>query len=138
MDFAGLNAIAIVVAAVVSFMFGGAWYNILAGPWMKAAGLSREQVDGNSATAVLMLSTFVAQLIMAFVLSGLIGHLGAGQVTLRNGIISGAFVWAGFVMTTLFVSHGFQMQSRMLTVIDGGHWLGVLLIQGAIIGAFGV
>jgi hypothetical protein len=25
----------------------------------------------------------------------------------------------------------------MLTVIDGGHWLGVLLIMGAVIGAFG-
>ena len=25
-----------------------------------------------------------------------------------------------------------------LTLIDGGHWLGVLLIQGAVIGAFGI
>jgi hypothetical protein len=26
----------------------------------------------------------------------------------------------------------------MLTFIDGGYWLAVLLIQGAVIGAFGV
>jgi len=26
----------------------------------------------------------------------------------------------------------------MLTIIDGGHWLGVLLIEGAILGAMGV
>jgi hypothetical protein len=26
----------------------------------------------------------------------------------------------------------------MLTLIDGGYWLAVLLIQGAVIGAFGV
>lgn len=138
MDFAGLNIVAIVVAAVASFMFGGAWYNLLSGPWMKAAGLSKEQVDGSGKTALLMLSAFVAQLVMAWVLAGLIGHLGAGQVTVRNGIISGVFAWAGFVMTTLFVNHGFQMQRRMLTLIDGGHWLGVLMIQGAIIGAVGV
>jgi hypothetical protein len=26
----------------------------------------------------------------------------------------------------------------MLTLIDGGHWLAVLLVMGAVIGAFGV
>ncbi|MBM3524115.1 MAG: DUF1761 domain-containing protein, partial [Alphaproteobacteria bacterium] len=36
------------------------------------------------------------------------------------------------------VNHGFQGVKRALTVIDGGHWLGVLLIQGVIIGWMGV
>ena len=65
-------------------------------------------------------------------------HLGSGQVTIYNGIISGAFVWLGFVATTLVTNHGFQMKLGRLTLIDGGHWLGVLLIQGAILGAMGV
>jgi hypothetical protein len=30
------------------------------------------------------------------------------------------------------------MQRRVLTLIDAGHWLGVLLIQGALIGWMGV
>ena len=29
------------------------------------------------------------------------------------------------------------MRKLMLSVIDGGHWLGVLLIMGAIIGVMG-
>jgi hypothetical protein len=41
-------------------------------------------------------------------------------------------------MTSLVVNHAFQGVRRTLTLIDGGHWLGVLLIQGAIIGWFGV
>jgi hypothetical protein len=32
----------------------------------------------------------------------------------------------------------FQGAKGALTVIDGGHWLGVLLIQGAILGWWGV
>ena len=85
-----------------------------------------------------MFTAFVGQLLMAWVLAGLIGHLGEGQVTLSNGIISGAFVWLGFVATTLVVNHGFQMRLGLLTLIDAGHWLGVLLIMGGIIGAFGI
>jgi ribosomal protein L3 len=75
---------------------------------------------------------------MAWVLAGMIGHLGPGQVTLRNGIISGLFAWLGFVATTLAVNNAYGRRTVNLTVIDAGHWLAVLLVQGAVIGAFGV
>ncbi len=44
---------------------------------------------------------------MAWVLAGLIGHLGPGQVTVQNGIVSGAFIWLGFVATTIAVNNAF-------------------------------
>ena len=141
MDFAGMNYLAILVAAAVSFMFGGIWYGALAKPWMAAAGIDDDMMKASKEggkTTQLMISAFVASLVMAWVLAGLIGHLGSGQVTIYNGIISGAFVWFGFVATTLVTNHGFQMKLGRLTLIDGGHWLGVLLIQGVVIGAFGV
>ena len=34
------------------------------------------------------------------------------------------------------VNNAFSGRKFMLTVIDGGYWLGVLLITGAILGAF--
>ena len=141
MNFAGLNLLAIVVAAGVAFMFGGVWYGLLAERWKAAAGIDDSAMEASKKggkTTWLMVLAFLASLVMAWVLAGIIGHLGEGQVTLVNGIISGAFVWLGFVATTLVTNHGFQMQLGTLTLIDGGHWLGVLLIEGAIIGAFGV
>lgn len=42
------------------------------------------------------------------------------------------------VITTMAVNHAFQGQRGALTLTDGGHWLGVLLIQGAILGWWGV
>jgi len=141
MDFAGLNYFAILIAAAAAFMFGGIWYGALAKPWMAAAGIDEATMKASKEagkTTRLMITAFVGSLVMAWVLAGLIGHLGAGQVTIYNGILSGAFVWLGFVATTLVTNHGFQMQLGKLTLIDGGHWLGVLLIQGAIIGAFGI
>jgi hypothetical protein len=80
----------------------------------------------------------VALAIMAWVLAGGIAHLGPGQVTLKNGVISALFMWVGFVATTMAVNNAFGQRKAALTVIDGIHWLGVLVIQGAIIGAMGV
>jgi hypothetical protein len=137
MQFAGVNYWAIVAAAAASFVFGGAWYSMLAKPWMAAVGKSEDEIR-QTGMITPMVVTVVCQLVMAWVLAGIIGHLGPDQVTLRNGLISGAFCWLGFVVTSLVVNHAFQGSKRMLTVIDGGHWLGVLLIQGAVIGLMGV
>ena len=57
---------------------------------------------------------------------------------MRTGLITGALCWLGFIGTTLMVNDGYQGNRWALTAIDGGHWLGVLLIQGAIIGWMGV
>ena len=80
----------------------------------------------------------IALLIMATMLSGVMGHLGEGRVTVTNGIISGFLMWLGFVVTTMAVNHAYQGQKRSLTLIDGGHYLAVLVVMGAIIGWFGV
>jgi hypothetical protein len=55
----------------------------------------------------------------------------------ERGVVSGVLVWFGFVITTIAVANAFQQRKPMLTIIDGGHWLAVLVVQGAIIGAFG-
>ena len=81
--------------------------------------------------------SFVCEIVMAFVMAGAIGHLGAGQVTLLNGVISALILWAGFIATTIAVNQRYQGFGWSLTVIDAGHWLGVALIMGAIIGWFG-
>ena len=138
MQFAGMNPWAIVAAGIASFVFGAVWYGTLAKPWMAAVGKTEADIKSAGSPIPLYAMTLVALFVMAWVLAGMIGHLGPGQVTLRNGIISGAFAWVGFVATALVVNHGFQGAPRKLTLIDGGHWLGVLLIQGAVIGAMGV
>ncbi|HSO46981.1 MAG TPA: DUF1761 domain-containing protein, partial [Rhizobiaceae bacterium] len=39
--------------------------------------------------------------------------------------------------TTLVVNHRYGGFGWDLTLIDAGHWLAVLLVMGAVIGAFG-
>jgi hypothetical protein len=137
MAFAGTNMLAIVIAAVASYGFGALYYGALARPWLTAVGKTQDDIKANASMLPYVVA-IIALLVMATVLAGVMGHLGPGQITLRNGIVSALFVWAGFVVTTLAVNHAFQGARPTLTAIDGGHWLGVLLIQGAIIGWMGV
>ncbi len=78
---------------------------------------------------------FIANLIMAVMLYGIMRHV--GPFTVRSGMISGALIWFGFVITAMASNYAFQGRKPMLTVIDGGYWLAVLLVIGAILGAFG-
>lgn len=136
MQFAGMNYLAIVIAAAAAYVFSAIYYTLLSKPWMKAVELKRGARKG--APWIPFVVAAVADLVLAWVLAGVIGHLGAGQVTVRNGVISGAFIWLGFVATTLAVNNAFAGRKSMLSVIDAGHWLGVLLVSGAVIGLFGV
>jgi hypothetical protein len=124
MTFAGINYLAIVAAAAAAFFFGFVYYSIFGESWRKAAGLPKKIKKPSHAPLVI---TFIAELIMAWVLAGLLGHLGAGQVTVRNGVESGAFVWLGFVATTISVNNAFGMRKPVLTVIDAAQWLLVLV-----------
>ncbi|MEZ5775247.1 MAG: DUF1761 domain-containing protein [Hyphomicrobiaceae bacterium] len=138
MAFAGISYLAVVVAAIASYVFGSVWYMALSKPWLAALGRTEAEIRGGGGPSpVPFVVAALAQVVMAYVLAGLIGHLGPGNVTPKNGMISALFVWAGFIATSLATNHAFQQSKRMLTLIDGGHWLGVLLIQGLVIGLFG-
>jgi hypothetical protein len=139
MAFAGVNYLAVLIATVAGFAFGAAYYMSLSKPWLAAMGKTKDELAAaGKGSPVPFIVSIVALAIMAWVLAGTMGHLGQGQVTLKNGVISALFVWLGFVITTLAVNYSFGQRRPMLTVIDGIHWLGVLVIQGTIIGAMGV
>lgn len=137
--FAGINFWAVLAAAAASFVFGGIWYGALSKQWMAAAELTEEQIKGaNGPSAWPFIITLLAQFVMAWMLAGLLLHLAKAGIpaTWRSGVVTAAFVWLGFVAPTLIVNHQFQMQKSALTLIDNGHWLGVVIIQGAILGFF--
>lgn len=139
MTFAGINYWAVLVAGALGFGLGGVWYRLLAEPWKAAHKFTAEQIrahHGKGAPPTPLIIAFVADLVMAWMLAGVMGHLGA--ITVKNGLISALFVWFGFVITTLAVNNTFGMRNPKLILIDGGHWLAVLLLMGAVIGAWGV
>lgn len=138
MSYTGVNYIAVIIAALAAFGLGAVWYMVLSKPWMHAMGKTGAELHQQTGPAKVLpfVISIVSLLVMAWMLAGLMGHL--GDVTVKGGVITGFFVWLGFVITTMGVNHAFGGAKPMLTLIDGGHWLAVLLIEGAVIGAFGL
>jgi hypothetical protein len=144
MPFGTLSFWPVLIAAIASFAFGAVWYTTLSRQWMAARGktaadMEREKAQMGSVPWPFIIS-FVALLVMAWMFAGVLLHLARGgmPISIRAGMISGFFLWFGFVITTLATNYAFHGAKRSLTLIDGGHWLGVLLIQGAILGWWGV
>ena len=138
MVFAGINYLAVIVAAVASFAFGSVYYMTLGKAWKAALGKTEAELKGGGKMSPLpFVIAALAQMIMAYFLAGMMGHLGAEAISVTKGLITAFFVWLGFVITAMAVNHAFQGAKRALTLIDGGHWFGVLLIQGLVIGLFG-
>src|SRR5260221_7797760 len=138
MAFAGINYAAVLGAAIVSFGFAWVWYGALGGLWLAALGTSETEIRAKGMTRGPLIVTFIALLVMATMLAGVVGHLGSDAVTVRNGVITGAFCWLGFVATALAANHAFQRRRVALTPIHRGHWLGVLLLQGVVIRTVGL
>src|SRR3954464_529705 len=103
MGFAHMNYLSILLAAAAAWIFGGIYYTTLGRQWMAAQGKSMEQcgaeMAGKStlAKAAPFILVFVGEIIMAWVLYGILVHL--NMFTVRAGAISAAFCWLGFVLT---------------------------------------
>jgi Protein of unknown function (DUF1761) len=137
-----VNYVFLPVAAIAAFLFGAVWYGALfSKAWVASLGRSEEELKARARPMPLLFGgTIIAELVMAWVFAGMMTHMGAAgfAVNAHNGALAGAFCWLGFVATTVVVNHGYEGAKPIQTLIDAGHWLGVLLIEGAIIGMWGV
>jgi Protein of unknown function (DUF1761) len=133
---------AILIAAVAAWLAGAAWYMAFGKTWMAALGTTPEKMAAarkEPGAYLPFVYAFAAELVMAWMLAGLLLHLSATiPLTIKTGMISAAFCWVGFVITSMLVNNSFARRDWRLMWIDGGHWLVVLLLMGAIMGAMGV
>src|SRR2546423_8555270 len=143
MTFAGINYLAILIAAIVGWLAGAGYYMALGKQWVAAQGSTMEAFKarraarkGTSAAWLPFALAFLADLAMAWVLAGMVGHL--GTVTIRSAVISALFAWGGFALTTTLVNNAFSGRRYALTAIDAGHWLFALVLMGLVIGWMGV
>lgn len=128
-----VNWLAIIVATIAGFAVGAGWYTALGKQWMAALGKTREQLGTGPAPFII---GFITELVMAYFMAVVIQAL-FGSTTVWNGTMAGAHMWVGFVITTMILNHRYQGAPWKLTLIDGGHLLLVLVVQGIVLGLFG-
>ena len=132
--FLEVNFISVLVATLLAVGFGALWYGVLFGEaWMRAVGKSKDDLKRS---ALSMVVAVVGQFVMATMLYGVMQHIGADGI--RAGIISALLLWFGFVLPTMAINNSFQGARPILTVINSGYFLCVLIIMGTVLGWFGV
>ena len=136
-----VNLMSILIAAVAAWIFGAIYYTALGKVWMAAQGKTAESCKAEFAAKsgiakfTPFVLSFIGALIMGVTIYGILTH--SGLWSLRAGIITGAFCWFGFVLTTVVINNAYQGRKVMLSVIDCGNWLGALIIIGGIVGWWG-
>jgi hypothetical protein len=128
-----VNWLAVVLAAVAAYAFGAAWYMSLSRQWLAALGKTKEQLQVGFTPFIW---SFAVELVMAYFIA-LLTPLLMGEITIGAGVLVAVHMWVGFVITTLIMNHRYEGMKWSLTLIDGAHLLGVLVIQGAVIGVLG-
>ena len=134
MDFATVDFVACLVAAVAAYAFGIVWYMTLSKAWVAAIGKDPAELKANAnpvTFAVTALACLVTAVVLAMIWGGGLAMVGLWPV-LRTAII----LWVGFVLTTVAVHHAYQGQRRSLTLIDGGYGLGVVVIESGVLWLF--
>jgi len=134
----GASLFTIGCATLASWLFGAIYYMSLAKPWMAASGITQEEVKAGESPTPYIISV-IAEFIMAYMLAVLLLHTSTnGVFTLGQALFAAFAIWLGFIITTLTVNHRYGMKPWSLTIIDGGHWLGVILIQAAVMYLIGL
>jgi hypothetical protein len=120
---------AVLFAMIAGWLAGVAWYMVV--------GRTRPQWMGNkNDTGMSPRTQFLAalaQVVMTIMLAVVMKRL--GETTTWGGVTTAFTIWLGFVITTMIVHHSHLGARFSMTVVDGLHWLIVLAVMGAVIGA---
>ena len=126
--------LSVLAAAVAAWIFGAVWYMALGKQYQRALGKDPEQCKGQKMPVAPLAVCFLGELVMAAALSYVLARMSVvGPVW---GTVVGALIGVGVIAPTVIVNHLFPGRSQALMAIDGLHWVGVAVIEGAVLGAF--
>ena len=128
-----VNYIAVLVAALSSFLLGGLWYSkILFGPaWHRSAGTPTQDPGARHPARVFGLS-FLFALVAAFAYAWLMPPAANAMA----GLIQGLIVGAGIVAMSFGINYQFANRSTVLWLIDGGYHSVQFALYGLILGVW--
>jgi hypothetical protein len=113
------NYFAILVSALVYFFIGALWYSplLFSKVWVKEVGRTEEQLRGGS--KIIFLYTFFALLVICFVTSFIVWHLGTPDAMAATKL--GLFLSLGYTTTIIAINNWYGQRSLKLTLIDAGY-----------------
>jgi hypothetical protein len=127
-----LNWLAVLTAALSTFLIGGLWYSplLFEKGWLAANRLSREDLQSRNMPLMFGLC-FLLSLIMALNLAMFIGQ-GDVAFGMTAGFLAG-FGWVGLAIAIIAL---FEKRTLAYVLINGGYMVVSFTVMGAILGAW--
>ncbi len=125
-----LNWLAVLVAALSTFLIGGIWYAIFEKGWMEANNFTKDDLHKRNIALVFGLS-FILAFVMALNLALFIGN---GDIAF--GAIAGFLAGFGWVALGLAIISLFENRSLKYILINGGYMVVSFTVMGIILGAW--
>jgi uncharacterized membrane protein len=125
-----INHLAVVVAAVVYYIWGALWFTVFGPAWRAAAGVSMGAINP---------TPFIVSFIMGFVLAYAIAIAlkdSTAENPVRHGIEFGLFMSVAFWLTNLLSVTLYEQKPLPLWAIDGFYVVIGSAIMGAIVGGW--
>lgn len=125
-----VNWIAIVVAAVASFLLGGLWYSpvLFAKAWQREAGITDEQLKNANMGKIFGLA-FILCLLAAWMFATFLGPRPSLALGFGAGFSAGLF----WVAASFGINYLFERRSFKLFLINGGYHTVQFTIIGGVI-----
>jgi len=125
-----VNYLAVLVAAISSFLVGGLWYSpLLFGPtWQRAAGDVRKPGDAHPARV------FGVSVVFALIAAWVYAVLIPAPASASMALLQGLGVGAGVVGASFGINYQFANRPPVLWLIDAGYHTLQFALYGLIIG----
>ena len=126
-----INWIAVLVAAVASFLLGGLWYSpaLFGKAWQREAGLTDAQLKGGN-----MAKIFGLSLVLAFLAAWNFANFLGPRPSVVFGTAVGASAGLLWVGASFGINYLFERRSMTLFLVNGGYHTLQFTLYGLILG----
>jgi hypothetical protein len=123
----------VIVAVIVNMVIGSIWYSkgAFGKEWAHLTGRKLEDMSGGGSGYAV---ATVGALIQSYILAHFVVYTGARNFW--DGLVTGFWLWLGFVAVVTAVHLVFEGRSWALWKVNAGYFLIVLLINGGLLAAW--
>lgn len=129
-----INYLAVLAAAVVTFILGAIWYIAFSESWMALSGLSEEKITTSGGGASAYIISFITYILGAYAMAILFKSMNIS--TIKTGAMTGALIGAVIVGGNIFTNNAYELKPIGLSILNAGFSAISGAAMGAILGAW--
>lgn len=131
-----INYVAVLVATISSMVIGAFWYSPagFGKQWSKMTGVTQEQMKkgGNYGMVLAVTRSFLTAFVLAHIV--FLSHHFFQNSLLEDSLVTGFWVWSGFIAVDLLMRDAFEGRRKKLTLLNVANEFVIIMVMALVIG----